>query len=102
MYELFVNLNGLIFPYDDSYVIKNGAPKPSTGMLVILNSILFYNEVKIVNFDSFRTNHYWKENSTAKALKFSAANNIIGNHQPILELSILQTLEKMKLIIRLT
>jgi hypothetical protein len=101
MYELYVRLNGLIFPYDDVYVKENGAFKPSTGLLLIIDSILMYEDVKIINFDSFRSKHYWKENSKAKAIKYTSSNNVIGNHQPVLELSIIKTLEKMKLISRL-
>jgi len=62
---------------------------------------LMYEDVKIINFDSFRSKHYWKENSKAKAIKYTSSNNVIGNHQPVLELSIIKTLEKMKLISRL-
>jgi hypothetical protein len=99
---LYVKLNGFIFPYEDSYIDAHGAFKPSTGMIVILNSILSYENVKIINFDSFSSKHYWKESSKAKNIQYKKNNNVIGQHQPLIELSILNTLEKMKLISRIT
>ena len=100
MCETYLKFNGFLLPYDDLFLKNYGAFKPSTGMLVIIDSILKYNKVNIVNFDNFRSNHYWKEDSSHNKKKYQFANQVIGTHQPILESSILITLEKMKLISR--
>tara|TARA_B110000008_G_scaffold276528_1_gene315965 strand:- start:290 stop:1096 length:807 start_codon:yes stop_codon:yes gene_type:complete len=101
MCQHYIKLNGFLFPYESSFFNSHHAFKPSTGMLVILNSILLYENVHIVNFDSFRSDHYWKESNRSDKVKYHANNSVIGNHQPILESSILITLEKIKLISRL-
>jgi hypothetical protein len=101
MCQLYLKHKGIVLPYEDSYIESHGAFKPSTGVLVILNSLFSYKDIKITNFDSFRSNHYWKENTKTEKKKYQFANQVIGNHQPVLESSILKTLEEMKLISRL-
>ena len=94
MCQLYIKLNGFVMPYDDSFINMHGAFKPSTGLLVVINSVLHYDNVKIVNFDNFRSNHYWKEESAINLKKYQTANNIIGHHQPLIEQSIINTLFK--------
>lgn len=98
MCKLYIELNGFLMPYDDNYMESNGAFKPSTGILAVLNSILSYEKVKIINFDNFRSNHYWQENSKFDLKKYQLANNVIGHHQPLVEQSIINTLFKNKYI----
>ena len=106
MSELYVRLNGLIFPYGDSYIKENGAFKPSTGLLVLIDSIMVYKDVSVINFDGFRSPHYWKESTKENARKYKIRNSLAGTrgsgHQPLLETSILNTLYEMKLINKLT
>jgi hypothetical protein len=98
MCQLYIKLNGFLMPYDDDFIKTYGAFKPSTGVLTILNSIISYKYVKVVNFDGFRSNHYWKENSKVKQNKYQTANNVIGYHQPVFERSIINTLFRNKYI----
>jgi hypothetical protein len=98
MCQEYIKLNGFLMPYDDNYIESYGAFKPSTGILAILHSIQHYNYVKIVNFDSFRSNHYWKEQSRSETNRYKIANSVIGHHQPLIERSIINTLFKNKYI----
>jgi hypothetical protein len=98
MCDLYIKSNGLIFAHDDSYFNKYKAFKPSTGILTVLNSILMYKNVKIVNFDGFRSAHYWKEDSKDDEEKYKNANMVVGHHQSVLEVSIIKTLLKNECI----
>ena len=98
MWKLYRQLNGFLMPYDDDFIKTYGAYKPSTGVLTMLNSIILYKHVKIVNFDSFRSNHYWKEDSRSKSNRFNIANSVTGHHQPVFERSIINTLYRNKYI----
>jgi hypothetical protein len=98
MCDLYMKSNGVIFPYDDAYFNKHKAFKPSTGLLTILSLISVYENIKIINFDGFFSDHYWKEVSDNNSKKYKSANMVSGNHQPILERSIVETLLKNKII----
>ena len=96
---------GKVISRDKNFIKKFGYPNPSTGLLSIIYFLNKNYNVHIVNFDFFRTDHYWHEKVdvlTSKSL-FLGKNidKVIGHHEFAFEESFINSLVKKGYVTKL-
>jgi len=93
---------GIVISRDKNFIKKFGYPNPSTGLLSIIYYLNKNLNVHIVNFDFFRTNHYWHKKAdlldSSSIYLNKNVDKVIGDHEFSFEKSLIESLIENNLV----